>query len=76
LGGLGPVLAKGRVAHNLGGGQGPAVLLLFGELVAKGAGVVAEGAAHELAGGGDGVARDDQLPQAEPEARAKRHGIS
>jgi len=57
-------LAEGGIAHDLSGGQGPAVLLFLGQLVAKGAGVVAEGSPHEFARQGSDIARANAFAEA------------
>ena len=48
------------VALDLGTGSVPAVALGLGQDAAPGAGEVAEGAAHVLAGRGLGIGRDDE----------------
>ena len=69
-------LAKPGVAHDLGGGVGPAVLLFVGQLVAEDLGVVPEDAAHEGAGRGLNITRRNPGPPNLPVRTDIGHVIS
>ena len=63
LAGQRPFLGEAGVAHDLGAGEDPAVLLFRAEPGAPLAGVVAEEGADALAGWGEGGLLGDVLPQ-------------